>query len=454
MQQQFTYHLTFILMLLLFNASAYAGITVLKPHTYSPEELRQILEAHTQWLNQNPGLSDEKKIEAWLGDPRRADMSGAILIEANLKGVDLSDANLEGANLSGANLIKAKLMGADLSDTNLKGADLSGANLTDVNLSGANLRETDFSGANLSGGDLSGANHYLTNLSNTNLSRVNLSDAIYLDVNLSDAKFWHADFSDVIFEPSAGTLPPVLAFWKASGFASMNYFDSPHGLLELRNKFSSAGAKQQEKEVTYAIKHSELQKIFNPKVFDDSNPLLSQKLDAYFKWVFFELTTQWGMSPSRALIILLLLIPLFALPYVVAFCVNGKDGIWQEWIHSRVRQDLGQEKPIRLRISKPSNKHKGMTITEGYSIYHSNLQSSNHIGWSKAINYALYFSVLSAFHVGWRDLNVGTWISRIQPREYTLRASGWVRSISGIQSLISVYLVAIWALTYFGRPFG
>lgn len=32
-------------------------------------------------------------------------------------------------------------------------------------------------------------------------------------------------------------------------------------------------------------------------------------------------------------------------------------------------------------------------------------------------------------------------------------ATGWARTVSGIQSLLSVYLLAIWALTYFGRPF-
>lgn len=40
------------------------------------------------------------------------------------------------------------------------------------------------------------------------------------------------------------------------------------------------------------------------------------------------------------------------------------------------------------------------------------------------LGFSLYFSLLSAFHIGWRDLNVGNWIARIQPREYTLRAKG------------------------------
>jgi len=43
---------------------------------------------------------------------------------------------------------------------------------------------------------------------------------------------------------------------------------------------------------------------------------------------------------------------------------------------------------------------------------------------------------------------------RLQLREYTFRATGWVRTVAGIQSLISLYLVALALLTYFGDPFG
>jgi hypothetical protein len=66
---------------------------------------------------------------------------------------------------------------------------------------------------------------------------------------------------------------------------------------------------------------------------------------------------------------------------------------------------------------------------------------------------SLYFSLLSAFYLGWREINVGSWIARLQTREYTLRARGWARTVSGFQSLISVYLLALAALSYFGRPF-
>jgi hypothetical protein len=39
------------------------------------------------------------------------------------------------------------------------------------------------------------------------------------------------------------------------------------------------------------------------------------------------------------------------------------------------------------------------------------------------------------------------------PRQFTLEPTGWVRTVAGVQSLLSVYLLAMWVLTYFGRPF-
>jgi hypothetical protein len=66
---------------------------------------------------------------------------------------------------------------------------------------------------------------------------------------------------------------------------------------------------------------------------------------------------------------------------------------------------------------------------------------------------ALYFSLLSALRIGYGGFNIGLWITRIQLREYSLRATGWVRVISGLQSLISIYLVALTVLTYVGTPF-
>ena len=102
---------------------------------------------------------------------------------------------------------------------------------------------------------------------------------------------------------------------------------------------------------------------------------------------------------------------------------NWLSGIYKVWSKERVAK-VGRDEPERVHATRFA-----------------------------AFLYALYFSLLTAFHFGWRDLNVGNWIARMQRREYALRATGWVRVISGVQSLISVYLIAMWVLTYFGRPF-
>ena len=46
------------------------------------------------------------------------------------------------------------------------------------------------------------------------------------------------------------------------------------------------------------------------------------------------------------------------------------------------------------------------------------------------------------------------WLRLLTKREYDLKAVGWARTVSGFQSLLSVYLIALWVLSYFGRPFG
>jgi uncharacterized protein YjbI with pentapeptide repeats len=113
---------------------------------------------------------------------KAADLSSAILSDANmeraiLEYTDLSDADLSDADLSYANLSKTDLSNANLSDANLRYADLSDAYLINADLRGADLREADLRHANLSGALLRDANLLDADLSDANLRYADLRNA-------------------------------------------------------------------------------------------------------------------------------------------------------------------------------------------------------------------------------------------------------------------------------------
>ena len=398
-----------------------------------------------------------------------ANLSGAVLIEADLSGANLSTADLStammfraklieaylsGANLSGANLIKTVLIEADLSGANLSRAklfkaDLSGAYLRGGEFSGADLIEADLSGTDLSTADLRGANLSKAklfradlsgaNLSGANLSETDLSGTSLRGTNLKDCIFYDVEGFPLFYEPKAGRPPYIPSIAEFPDLKKLTFEKSPHGLVDLREGFKKLGYRKQEREITYALKYTQRRKLWN-----DKESSISDKLESLFYFLFFELTCQYGMKPGRPLLILMGLIPFFSFFYLFALGTKRqKAGIWLVFPKGRVPK-TPEERPFKLSAkfpprALPNGKLRKMKLRM--------------LRWFRVIRIALYFSMLSAFSIGWRELNVGNWITRLQRREYFLRSTGWVRTVSGIQSLSSVYLLALWVLTYFGRPF-
>ncbi|GEM_PF-2253042 len=66
--------------------------------------------------------------------------------------------------------------------------------------------------------------------------------------------------------------------------------------------------------------------------------------------------------------------------------------------------------------------------------------------------HAFYFSAITTFGIGFRELNIGTWLSRLDPRRGTLRSTGWVQIVAGIQRIIGVILFAIFVISFFNLP--
>lgn len=283
-----------------------------------------------------------------------------------------------------------------------------------ANLTGANLSKADLSGASLSRADLSGANLFGANL----------------------MKAW--------FEPKPGAVPYIPSLQAVENLSSLTFRYSPQGLIELREALKKAGLLKQEREITYAIKRTQRQMSWNEK-----GPWwkrLIWKAESVFHLIMFEIPCAYGMRPGRPILILLALIPLCSALYMLALRARKpRTGIWVVRPSDRVLKGA-KDKPA---LTKLTTRVLFRPLPSG-GLKRTKMRISRCV---RVVRLGFYFSLLSAFSIGWRELNVGSWITRLQRREYTLRATGWVRTVPGLQSLISVYLLALWALTYFGRPF-
>jgi len=235
-----------------------------------------------------------------------------------------------------------------------------------------------------------------------------------VETNLSGANLSRADLENVMFDVLPNNLPIISGIAEAQNLDQLTYERSPAGLYALRKQFKERGYRRQERQITFSIKHNERIKTYN-------------WLESKVTYILFEWPCGWGLHPLKPLVTMLGLIPIFSILYLVFICINSKDGVWIKWDENRIRKDLGTV-----------DAH--LIASQNYKLLHCYV-------------YALYFSLLSAFHIGWKELNVGAWINRMKIREYSLLSTGWTRFVSGIQSLISAYMLALSILTYFGRPF-
>ena len=166
-----------------------------------------------------------------------------------------------------------------------------------------------------------------------------------------------------IYEPKAGSVPYITSMVGLPNLEELTFNHFPHGLLDLREGFKKLGYREQERKITYALKHSEtLNSIKNSLKSEHKN---------YYKWVegqlnlyLFEYTSNWGMSPGRPLFILLSIMFLFSFVYMFSLIgINNNDGIWKVWIKDRVRSDLGEAESKNPLIFREHSKFGAMVST-------------------------------------------------------------------------------------------
>lgn len=297
---------------------------------------------------------------------------------------------------------------------------LSGINLTGYDkFAGKNLQNTVFEDAMLAGVDFDQTDLRYADLRNADLREANLTRT-----NLAHARLNGAHLAGAIFEPQS--VEGIEGIPSISGLDSLVFRTDPSGMSQFRSLCQVAGYRQQERQITYSLKSVENEQLRLQCAPQESGACF----EYLFNLIFFDLTCQYGMSPGRPLV------AIFGLWYVFAV-------IFDMLLLLPIKSDL-----IIIRKSLLA----GVGTDQLESVRDTPSASLLLRVW-RAHRTSLFYSLMSTFNIGFRDINFGKWLRLLTHDDLDIKAKGWIRTVSGVQALLSVYLVALWLLTYFGRPF-
>lgn len=396
--------------------------------TRTRSDLDQILAEHKLWRESKGARG------------RRADLS-----TADLSGAKLSEVNLSGAQLGGQEVTFSSYRSEDFSKVHVQWTKPG------VNLRGADLSYADLSGATLMAANLSSADLRAANLTGANLNYAELADANLEDAELKDAYLKEANVEGARFEPKSN--PEIRGVAAAKHLELLTYDENPDSLAQLRKQFQDNGFRTQERTITYSLKKRQAEFSWDGctsrqlpgdktrAILWSSDGNLSNCASFVLNRMFFDWTCQYGMSPGRPL---LLAFALFVL------C----SGLYFACIHSSGRSALQRVYGQGLE-SDPTSHRRVERIQPGVLSRGTWWMMIGAFLWRelRVLGTAMFFSLMSAFNIGFRDINFGRWLRLLTRQEFDIKAVGWARVAAGWQSLISVYLIALWVLTYFGRPF-
>ncbi len=427
--------------------------------TVSQSEVDQLLSLHAELLDE---LKKEKIQRSELfTDTRYLNLCGAVLDDMQFEGKNLRYANLQAAKLNKANFYLANLEDGNLqyivankavfSFSNLENADLSFGELPGAYFNYSNMANTLLTFANLDDAEL-----YNTDLEGAILNATSARNATFFSANLHQADLAQADFTGSLFRNAILTVASVdLANFTgaelggAKGLRLLPLVEEslyPVGLYEQRNMLWASGFKQEARELNYLFQHHQIHaRLSNEDVGSITELSILAWLNQYWDKfaaltaiIAFELTTDWGLAPSLALLELGIIIVLMGLVYWIGLLYQAKLFITRSVKSWSPEGEHFQEGDFYSVDVRRFLAEKSMSNT-GYQI--------------NLFRISLYFSLVSAIHIGWKDFNLGTWVSRIQSEPYTFHAKGWARTVSGLQSLVCIYLIVIWALTQFSLFF-
>jgi hypothetical protein len=235
--------------------------------------------------------------------------------------------------------------------------------------------------------------------------------------SLKGVIFTESQIGSIDFEPSECPESVFESLTLANGIKYLCYQNSSVQLASAKKFFRDNYDRQEEREVTCALRRHN---------------------QSMWEWLAFDVTCEYGSNLLRPVLVFLLLVLVFGVVYLRLFLVGRRSGLF---IVRRSVPDYQKQKGDGL-LRLP---------------HHANPQScgfdSARFKLPSLIGYALVFSLIGALNIGFRDVNFGRAVRLLFKRPIEFEAFGWVRVVSGIQAILSVGLLALWVVSYFGRPF-
>jgi hypothetical protein len=467
-------------------------------------DLDGILASHKQWLIKYAAYLDSDQALTAHGafrDSLRANLSQSQLKGLTLIGDKSTHLDLRYAELTNSDFTNAVLDYADFSNASLDFTDFSNASLDGATFTNTHLRSTHFWKAHLGEATLTGADLGIsaqcTDLSEADLHQAHLNHAILTGAFLQGTDLTNADVTAavlnyVFYEPSQPPTTSTLARavglwtlrWEQTDFDELAKAGNPtfperwlmflaarhqepgtdrrlwgdiglflsemfgnfehlpkdavaspslmgnltpsqqdlYPLLDLRRSLSKAGYQDTELEVNLAY-HRHIQSTLGMIVFD---------------W-----TCEYGAAPFRPLYIALAL-AFLAIPL---YWIGFRYRLGTLLIRTEIHGNGEIETPITVRPSTApaASLHKGWRAVVLIS---HNLREELCL-----LKSATFFSLISVVDLGFDGLDFGRWVRMLFWRDYDLKAQGWLRTVSGVQSLIGLGLLALSLLSFFGHPF-
>jgi uncharacterized protein YjbI with pentapeptide repeats len=447
--------------------------------------------------------------------PYRADLTGAHLMGADLTGADLAGADLTDASFYRADLTGAYLGGADLTGARLEEADLTGARLEGADLSSSILANTDFSDVDLTLAKVWYADFEpevpppansiaRTDGLETLRWRGSFDEMDYRrDPTMTRDKkrryvprplpsvperwlVWLSRYREIRIGQSHGWRNDLRFLW-SDAFHGLRPDRSDAGSSNKGNSSAKAGggeppssspSKEPERTPTaaqnqYALidLRNALKKAGYTEAELQANLAYQRRTQSTLGMIIFDWTCAYGAAPGRPLVIALVL-ALLAVPiYWLGFrhqlfgghllLVEKQDGKDVETPLADLRRRPGWSGPVRgddrsLRAIMNEITERRRSKSHSAQIRPLRFVAScwPRVRWEAAfLKSVVLFSLMSVVNLGFQGLDFGRWVRNLFFREYDLKARGWLRAVSGLQSLVGLGLLALSLLSFFGHAF-